>query len=80
MKKNIFVVYLENFKILKYHAFLKKQSNFLLLAASAKIKMKKYLKKENHLRDYSWYIQKYMISLKICLKQTKPTNLDEKYR
>ena len=40
------MVSIENLEILKYHTFSKKHLFFLLFAVSAKMKMKKYLKKK----------------------------------
>ena len=51
MKKfiSLFVVSIENLETQKYHTFLEKQY-FLLFAVSLRMKMKKYLKKNNQLR------------------------------
>ena len=46
----LFVVGIENLKVLKYDAFSKNISFFLFFAVSTKIEMKKYLKKKNQLR------------------------------
>ena len=52
----------KKFKILKHHTFSKKALVFLLFALTLKIKMKKYLKKKNHLRYY-----KFLVLLKVCI-------------
>ena len=52
MKKKIvlFVVSKENLKNLKYHTYQKKHQFFLLVAVSARIKMKKIFKKEESIK------------------------------
>ena len=52
MKKLYYVIEVsrEYLKKLKYHIFSENISSFVLFAVSAKIKMKKYVKKKNQLR------------------------------
>ena len=52
----LFAVSTENFKNLKYHRSQKKHYFFLLFAVSARMNMKKYLKKKNQLGiRNSWF-------------------------
>ena len=67
MKKNFCVICgkYKKLKALKYHTFLKKHYFFLLFAVNVRMKMKKYLKKNNQLRYYKFLA--FIITLKIII-------------
>ena len=67
----LFVVSIENLKILKYHTFPKKHQFFLLFTVSAKMKMKKIFKEEESVEILKFFgLLKIYNYVKIWLKKT----------